>query len=534
MNISKYIYLGIFSTLALTSCQEEDVKDPIINIQFPDLIEYAMDSNKESADTIAITFDVPTKWDLTSSASDWVRFLDGDRTYPSLAGQSGKQTVRVVISPNKGFNTDSATVELAVAGQKQVVASIVRGEITPTLSISLVNTDTGVTTPLDRPQVAMDWNETNFRYSAQLQVEANYDWELENIPSWIAKETLIQEGAANKVVTLSLRANYAGYTTEDMTAELAFVHKRNPDVLTTLEVQAETLIGKVRIYESETEYFNGLTVNADGVFIKDEIVTEAFDLNILSGEAIHFMAYEGSVWGDEFYFGIMNDMGIPMYPKAEWVTISADEKNEDEIYSSAAILHKNLLTFSQNEGKERIAGLLAIPQSIYDMYGENIESYIDSEGAVKEEFAKAGCYVTHLTQSPAEGQGGLSFAYPTEGASIRPLTEADGDAFFIIHYEYGVDMSGLNQLTYINPTASESTMILTPGATAAFVPNQDHAWLQVEFMSDFEGQGPACMIIINKNLLPADTMYPLQGQVVLRDASWVNKYGINVVLESRD
>ncbi len=529
MKIYKYIYLGIFSTLALTSCKEEDVKDPIINIQFPNLIEHTIASDVLTNDTIAISFDVPMKWDLTSSASEWVRFLDGDRTHPSLAGQSGKHTVKVVITPNKGFNSDSATVTLAVAGQKQVVASIVRGEVTPTLSISLINTDTGETTPLEKPEVVIDWNETNFRHSAQLLVEANYDWELENIPAWIEKKNLIQQGSANNAVTLSFRAKYEGYTAEDMTAELVFVHQRNENVQTTLKLQAESLIGKITVAESDTEYFNGLTVDADGVVIKEDNVTEVFDLNILSGEAIHFMAYEGSMWNNQFYFGTMSDMGIAMYPKAEWVTISAEE---DEIYSSAAILHKNLLTFGQNEGKERMAGLLAIPQSLYDIHGENIEAYIDSEGAVKAEFAQAGCYITHLTQTAAEGQGGLTFAYPTEGASIRPLTEADGDIFYIMHYEYGVEKTGLNQLAYTNPSASETAMILTPGATDAFVPNTEHAWLQVEFMPDFEGQGPACMIIINKDKLPADTEYPIQGQVLLREASGKNKYGINVVLES--
>ncbi len=527
MKISNYIYLGIFSAFALTSCKEEDVKEPIINIQFPELKEHTMELDQQSADTIDITFDVPMKWDLTTSESKWVKFLDGNRTYSSLSGQSGKHTIDIVIQPNEGFVSDTATVDLSVAGEKKAVARIVRGNTTPTLTISLVDPYTGVETVLDKPEVALEWNETNFMYSAQLRVQTNYDWVMGDIPSWITKTNLIQVGSAGQTINISLRADYTGYTTEDMIAELSFVHKDQKDVQTTVKLQTESLIGKVRIADSETEYFHGLTVKADGTVVSQdsEVITE-FDLNILSGEAIHFMAYEGTVWDNEFAFGIMSITEGMTYPEADWLTISRDE---DEIYSSAAILHKRLLTFGINEGEERIAGLLAIPQSLYDENGDDIQKYIDDLGALKPEFADAGCYITLLTQS---GKSGLSFAYPSEGASIRPLTKEDGNIYEEMLSEYNLDESKLNQLTYTNPAASESTIILTPGATAGFVPNTAHDWLQVESVPNPNGSGLACMIIINKEKLPTDAKYPLEGQVVLRDDLWNFKYGINVVLES--
>ncbi len=528
MKISKYIYLGIFSALALTSCKEEDVKDPVINIQFPELKEHTMELNKQSADTIDITFDVPMKWDLTTTESKWVKFLDGKIAYSSLSGQSGKHTVEIVIQPNEGFKSDTATVDLSVAGEKKAVAKIVRGNTTPTLTIYLVDTNTGLETTLDNAEVSLEWNETNFMHVAQIKVEANYDWVMTDIPAWITKANLIQVGSAGQKVNISLRANYSGYTAEEMITDLVFAHKDQKDVQATIKLQTESLVGKVKLAESETEYFNGLTVNANGVVIYEENETSEFDLNILSGEAIHFMAYEGSIWDDQFYFGTVSDMGISMYPEADWLHIWEDG---EENHSPAAILHKNAITIDKNEGKERIAGLLAIPQSLYEIHGDDILNYIDSEGVLKSEFDDAGCYITHVTQSAASGQGGLSFAFPSEGATIRPMTEEDGEAYFLIHYDYGVEENGVNQLTYANIGASETTFILTPGAVSASVPNKEHAWLKVEFMYDLEGQGAACMIMIDKDKLPENPMFPLQGQVVLQGSDGVNKYGINVVLE---
>ena len=532
MKITKYIQLGAFSLIALTSCQEEDVKDPIVNIQFPDAVEHTMASDDQTADTIAIKFNLPVKWDLTSSASEWVSFLDGDKTHPSLAGQTGEHTVKVVIAPNEGFNSDSATVTLSAGAQKEVVAKIFRGEVTPELAISVVNTDTGESTPVEDGIAALEWSESNFRYSAQIKVTANYDWELENVPAWISKETLIQEGSANSEVTLNFNSDYKGYTAEEMSSELVFRHQRNEEVKKTFELRTESLVGKVRISDSNTEYFNGLTVDHDGNQTKEDIVTEFFDLNILSGEPVQFLAYEGTVWENQFYFGVNSPMGGFHYPEAFWVTIEDDANNATENYSPAASLYKKLLSFSTNEGEERVAGLLAIPQSIYDVHGANIENYIDAEGLVKPEFKEAGLYITHLTQTAAEGQGGLSLAYESEGASIRPMTEEDGELFFFLQYELGVNPNGINQLNYKTPAASEMGLVLTPGATSAFVPNPEQTWLGVEFIPDFEGQGPACFIVVIRENLPTDAEYPIQGQVVLKDATGINKYGINVVLES--
>lgn len=333
------------------------------------------------ADTVRISFNVGLNWKI-SSDKDWCR-IDGE--YLNTSGKSGKHTIPFVVSDKgHGFVDEQAAISLRMEEESRVIAYIIRRAKEYALQLS----------GEDGAYAAGESILLGTSGSMTLNVETNFGLDqlrMEN-PAWLK---VTREGA---MITLAIVEDSMKYTINHPTDSLVLMKSDSTfrkgfhvqyagmdehDILIKPQIQETLIVSRdaKRCHLGDAPYSSPIAFTVTALNDSYELVAVAYDQNI--GCAV-------------------------MSDKERWFEVEDDHCGNIR------------LSFAEeNQGKERMAYLLALPQAIADSIVGGAASY---EAAMSDFLLEE---VEEMTLLKEETKGFLMVYMAQDGAmniSISPET----------------------------------------------------------------------------------------------------------------
>ncbi len=474
----KLSYILCLAVVVLVGCSDDENVSQYV-YEFPQ----PQTSTMVIGDGGEISFEAAGMWSILTESS-WVKFIDNEEHVSSMSGVEGKHSIKFeVTKDNWSFSDQVAKITLNMDSKNVVVATITRLGNQPVFKITQSNAETGE--EAETKNISLEWAENSFMHAARIKFSSNFDWELQDMPTWIASNDIYdypKKGYAGETSHFFMNADYSNYDLEDMVATVKVVNQHDPSIFTTFTITAEGANNLFLV--PATLKYNGILFNADGqIETKNGDLMDSYDFNIttLSGGyslmAINSMiGSDGTKWYGVDYAGngVFEFEADWMYP--DFIN-STPQGTNVSVYSYS-------IAVKPNTAQERTATVFALPLSVLESINYDAEQMLTPEGRLKPEYEKYLVGEVRQDGKDATSDNILSFVYGSMandyGATLEKSTNVDLINGYI--NEYGIDENSVYELTYETPQSGIMAAIKWHGSESfnLEVPQEYQSWLEAE------------------------------------------------------
>lgn len=435
--MTKAALMALAVTCAV-ACSEDDNAGTGSASVFPQEVTEAVQAGGETT----LSFNATEAWNIESDKL-WCKFSNGQIT---MSGEPGEQQVIVKVTNEMQTTTaDTASIRLTIGAQTQIVARIIR------LGQALTITDANDSTYNAGHPAIIAY--TNGNASATLTFSGNFNWELkqEGCPEWIeVAEQLPIRGNANTDVQITLNV--------------------------VKDFWPQTLSDTLKFYMQGTDSYVAVPVSYDGlpesVVVTDGINGGAFWWNV-SGDGTTYWK-DGSMAGDGIaetsfplsfkVFARNNKYQIVrVEQKDNWMNVT-DQYSTNINMTDDRMGNVTVTSLKKNTGKERVAYILALPDSVYQDMQQKVadnDGYYDgilltTDGTdLNSEYEK---YTVIAFKQEAANQSAGGFEVLYMGYEPIACQQGDGGTGLLeaVTSNFGVEAS---QVYTVNTTAGAHLII---------------------------------------------------------------------------
>lgn len=429
--MTKAALMALAVTCAV-ACSEDDNTSTGGTTVFPQEVTEAVQAGGETT----LTFNAAETWNIESDKL-WCKFSNGQNT---LSGNAGEQKITVTVTDEMQTTTaDTASIRLTIGTQTQTIARIIR------LGQALTITDANDSAyNAENPAIIAY---SNGDASATLSFNGNFNWELkqEGCPEWIeVAEQLPIKGNANTDVQITLNV--------------------------VKDFWSQVLSDTLKFYMQGTDSYVAVPVSFDGLpqntIVTDGINGGAFWWNV-SGDGKTYWK-DGSMAGDgiaetsfplSFKVLARNNQYqiVRVEQSGSWMNVT-DQYSSDITLTDDHMGNITISSFKANTGAERIAYILALPDSVYQDVQQKVENaggYYDgilltSDGTDLNSNYEKYTVIAFKQEAANTAEGGFEVLL----MGYQPLTCQQGDGgtglLEVVTSNFGVDAS---QVYTVNATA---------------------------------------------------------------------------------
>ncbi len=437
--------LALFGTACTPDTEE---KLPIPN--FP----AAITANVSAGDIYTLTIEPNQAWTLSiPEYATYFTILDNENEVYSISGEKGTYEIQIKVADIRDYNeSHSCEVSLQMGTEIQTIVTLTLGKLTRTIEIYDIQLENNEWVYGEETQFAysaeqigadgitLNWGENGLSmFTHRVKVVSNFTWKIDGTPAWIQAIS----NNESDVTELWIKGDGANYPSEASTATLSFLDAEDNTVavVATLKVSIPAVstvfsfndFDEVSKFNHHGEIYSAFSAsyyegNAEGSVTSIE---ESMHLYTLSFEPAGFAegAYFPTFGHDWIYYTI-----------SSWDTT---DKN--------LIQNRNIsISVTPNDGTDREAIVLIIPQSVVDTFEDANEPYevlemstsgMGASGELVEEYKKY--VVTTIKQSGNPGPVALTNAADLPTIQLlKVATSGDSD----IAYDYPTAQHGYELL----------------------------------------------------------------------------------------
>lgn len=424
--MTKAALMSLVMTCAVACSEDEG--NGLSTSSFPEQVVEAVQAGGETQ----LAFKASTDWVLNSNQL-WCKFSNDQTT---MSGEAGDQNVTLKVTDEmQGISSDTANVQLTMAGETRVVARIVRfGQ-----ALTIIDQD-GVAYDAEHP-VTISFGNSSARGS--FTFAGNFNWELrsEDFPEWLeVEEGLPIRGNANTEVQMTLNV---------VKSYWALAH-------------TDTL----KFYMQDTETFVAVPVSYNGLpasAIETEGISSPYWWTV-SGDGMSY--WKESTMGDEgieksdfpLHFTVLAQNNqykiVRLEQNGSWMNVTDDYGTFISLTDDGNG-NVTINSFKENKGAERTAYILAMPDSVYQDVMQKVNGnggiydgiLLTTDGSdLNSDYDK---YVVLGCKQEATGATSGGFKVLLMGYQDVPCTQGDGGTGLLDYVvsEYTVDASQVYTVT---------------------------------------------------------------------------------------
>ncbi len=435
--------MAVFALLG-TACTP-DTEDKLPTPNFPAAI-----TNEVSAGEIyALAIEPNQPWTVSiPEDATYFTILDNENEVYSISGEKGPHEIQIKVADIRDYNeSHQCEVTMTMGSAKQVIATLNLGKLIRKIEIYDVllednqwvyGEDTQfsyATEQVGTDGIMLNWGENGqSMFTHRIKIVSNFTWKIDGTPEWIQAIS----NNESDVTELWIKGDGAKYPTEASSATLSFLDAEDNSVaaVATLKVS----IPAVSSVFSFNDFDEVSKFNHHGE------IYSAFSASYYEGNA------EGSVISinENMHFYTLSfetnyGMTFPTFGH-DWITSNIDAWDTSD---SNLIQTRNIsIGVTENNGGDREAVVLVIPQSVVDTFEDANEPYevlemaaggMGASGELVEEYKKY--VVTTVKQAAHPG----------------PITLTNAAEMTTIQF---VKVSGNSDVSYDYPTAQHGYELL--------------------------------------------------------------------------